>query len=115
MKVTCVLWKSEEHVLAALRRLCDKDEDRKPFVVVEVCGKRERFVQFSGSRSEPLLFDAPPLNRTLRCYVEDGPGLVRFGLYAQGASTTDYIVITEDEQGGKRKGFGFLKELFGFG
>lgn len=55
-----LLGEAEEPIRMALEELVEKDETRRPFVIIEKVGRSDIFVQFCTHRGV-LLFDVPRL------------------------------------------------------
>jgi len=88
------LAESKSLVEDALTALLSEEAEKRPFVVIEEVEKRSRFVQFVGSKSEPLRIDCPPLGIVARhIALADAPAEVLATLAAQGSPADAVIRI----------------------
>lgn len=106
----CRLGESAGPIDAAVRRLLDRPAAELPFVIIEAVRSpigRARFVQFAGSRSEPLRIDCPPLGvRCVPCPLGDAAAEARAALERQGVEPSTLVEVREDSQSHPPGGLG---------
>ncbi len=100
MITKCRLKDAHSNIIAALTRLLDKPGYKRPYVVV-TDAVTEHFVQFAGSRDEPLTFDVPQL--ALSEHIDKAPlagADAAMGVLRRNFELPDeaLLVIEEDEQ-----------------
>lgn len=99
----------KEPLTEALRRLIEKDDDRHPWVRVEVDSHALTFVQFAGSRTTPLVYDCPPLGQfNDRRMLSDAVWMGILGLQRQGVEPETELKIIEHEERPR----GGIRDLF---